>query len=385
MKKRKGVTLVELILTLAIATLVLSVAFSVFSAGTTSHSISTSKGFAQQDIRIVADFLTSELRFVTDISEIDYGHSEYYSLRIDNEGNLVKTKHVYLDDDSVDQKIIRSIPGNAESINIINNNSGVINVILNQIEKTGGKESGYKLEVSITTENALNMIRNLSIDLVKGDILYYKNTKISSLANSIYLQKPDMDQGSETVTVHFYINDGEEKPFKSITGKTGMLENLPQKPERYGYIFSYWSEKSDGSGIRYGSGEETTFYMPSNDTDLYAHWDKTDGGLAKVTIEKIESIDEVKPDNPDSENRYVVNRKGGSKVKIKLLGYTSDHKDKVSVSIKDTTVAIENNGYITFTAAHNSSGKNQKFEIEIKIKTDGYDEFKKTFKFINSN
>src|SRR5690554_4851915 len=101
MRNRKGISLIELILTLALVGLIIQIAYSVLFVGATSHSISTGKGFAQQDIRLTADFLTNELRLVTDISEDDYEFSEYYSIKINNEGDLIKTQHVYQEDDTV--------------------------------------------------------------------------------------------------------------------------------------------------------------------------------------------------------------------------------------------------------------------------------------------
>lgn len=88
MRNIKGITLVEVILTLALVALVIPVIYSIFFAGSTSHNVSTSKGFAQQDLRIASDFLTSELRLATDISKVDYENNEYYYLKINNEHNL---------------------------------------------------------------------------------------------------------------------------------------------------------------------------------------------------------------------------------------------------------------------------------------------------------
>lgn len=61
-KKRKGVTLVELLLTLALLSIVMAVAYSVFFTGNKSYKTSTNIGFAQQDSRLIVDFINRELK-----------------------------------------------------------------------------------------------------------------------------------------------------------------------------------------------------------------------------------------------------------------------------------------------------------------------------------
>lgn len=390
MRFRKGITLVELILTLALVALVIPVVFSVFFTGSTSHSVSTNKGFAQQDIRIAADFLTDELRFITDISDVDYESGEYYSLRINNEGNLVKTKHVYQNDDSVVLTVIRSIPGNWDLINITNSESGRIDVKFEQIEKTGFKDAGFELEMIITTENSPYMTSNVDLDLVDGDILYYQNTTTSSLAHSIYLNKLD-EAGGEQVTVTFYRNDGVVFVHDTIMGESGTTKNLPSIPLRGGYVFKEWNASVDGTGTAYGAGGITTFNMPTVDTDLYAIWEVS-GALQKVTIDTTAGIDgivSIDGSTPkiDGSNRFEVRKANdnpsGSDVKIKLLGYTSSHAGKVTVTIGNSPTAVEEGDYVTFRAIAGSNGGNNTFSVTIKIETNGHEQaFTKVYNFI---
>lgn len=392
MRNRKGITLVEVILTLALVALVIPVVYSVFFAGSTSHSISTSKGFAQQNIRMAADILTSELRFVTDISNVGYASSEYYSLKINNDGNLVKTKHVHQVDDSVEKTTLWSIPGNWTSINVTNSESGVIDVKMEQVEQTGSREARFELTMAITTENSPNMISNVNLELVNGEVLYYRNTKMRSLSHSIYLSKPD-EIGGDLVTVRFYRNDGTDTLHAIITGKSGTTKNLPANPGRGGYSFTSWNTSEGGDGTSYGSGSATTFTMPSNDTDLYAIW-ATPGVLARVTIDTsagtdgVVLIDGIAP-RRDNDNRFIVRKANdnpaGSDVKIKLLGYTSSHAGKVTVTVGNSTTAVEADGSVTFSAVAGSTGANRSFSVEITIKTDGQDyDFKKVYNFITS-
>ncbi|MBV1757627.1 MAG: InlB B-repeat-containing protein [Dethiosulfatibacter sp.] len=395
MRRRKGVTLIELMLTLAIVGLVLMVVYSVLFAGTTSHSISTSKGFAQQDIRIASDFLTNELRYVTDISDEDYAYSEYYSLRINNEGKLVKTKHVYQVDDSVVETILRTVPGNMDSFNISNNASGVINVDFEQIEKTGSREAGFELGISITTENSPDMLSNVSVDLVNGDVLYYKNTMISSLAHSIYLQKLDVDDSEVNVTVQFWSNngtgdDGTGTILRTIIDESGTTKSLPTNPTRLGFTFSGWYTNSDGTGISYGSAPGT-FEMPSNNTNLYAKWTEVAATVPRVTIntasenDGIVSIDGETPEKSGSRFK-VKTGTVGSDIQIKLKDYNASlHSGKVTVTVNNSTIAVEANGNVTFKATAGKNGNNEEFDVEIKIKTDGHDEYNMVYYFITDN
>lgn len=389
MRRNKGITLVEVIVTLAIIAIVIPLVYSVFFAGAKSYSFSTNKGFAQQDLRFTADILTKELRFATDVSDEGLNTREYYSLRIDDEGNLVKTKHLYQDDDTIVDTIITTIPGNWHSINIVNNNLGVINIELEQIEQSGYKEAGFDLTMAISTENSPSMLSNLSFELVNGDILYYQNTKIVSLSNDIYLSRPSSPEG-DSVVVRFYTNYDSNPLYHTVNGKGGTITNLPSIPSRGGYTFSEWNTSSDGTGISYGSGGATTFNMPSNNSELYAIW-VLNNVLAKVTIDNLAGTDGVvKIDstiNPkkNADGRFLVAKNSGSKVRIKLLGYTSLHDQNVTVIVNNSTIAIEDSGYISFTAKTDDNGSKKEFEVKVIIKTEGQSEnFEKTYKFITS-
>lgn len=385
MRKRKGITLIELILTVALIAIVIQVAYSLLFVGTTSYSISTNKGFAQQDIRYTADFLEQELRYINDLSDTEYLSNEYFSLKINDEGQLVKSKHVYnengtpldLTDDTVDVVVEKTISDNWKVFSLKNTTSGVIEIVLNQDERVGYKESGYSLTFPIFTENALDMLSNVDIDLVNGDVLYFKDTKVSSLSHSIDLDISETS-GDTDIIVTFYKNDGTTDVVDTITDKSGINKNFPTAPTRSGYTFIEWNTNSDGTGSKFTG---TTFNMPSVNTSLYAIWVDSSSVLEKVTIDTsigndgIESIHSNPPSKSDDGRYYVeLSNQGGSPVKIKLYGYTTEHHGKVTVTVSNSPIAIDDGGYITFTAEGTSNGGGEKYSVTVSIKTEGHSE-----------
>lgn len=391
MNDRKGLTLIELILTLAIVSLVIPLLYSIFFVGSTSHSVSTNKGFAQQDIRIATDFIKKELRLVTNIGDVALESNEYYSLRINAEGNIIKSKYIRQVDDTVMETIMTTINGNLGTLTISNNEAGIIDIELEQIEQSGSRDAGFALKMAVSTENSPNLLSNLNLNLIEGDILYYQNSKLNSLSNSIYLNKPD-EIGGESVMVRFYRNDGTTVIHQEVIGIGETMESLPPTPLRGGYTFTEWNTDMDGLGISYGAGGKTTFEVPSNNTDLYAIWTAS-GELAQVGIDTSSGTDGVIDIdgnvNPiKNDGRFVVDRKSGSTVKIKLAGYTSAHISKVTVTVNNSTTAIEEGGFVIFRAEYDSNGnkKDIAFDVTITIKTDGQStEYSKTYRFITSS
>ncbi len=67
----KGITLVELVVSLAILGIVLSVIFSLFIYGTKSFSIGTNQYDVQSEARLTTDALIEELRFATSLEILD--------------------------------------------------------------------------------------------------------------------------------------------------------------------------------------------------------------------------------------------------------------------------------------------------------------------------
>src|SRR5690554_4931759 len=106
MKNRKGITLIELVLTVALMGLVIQGLYSVFFVGTNSYSVSTNKGFSQQDIRLASEFIKNELKYISYFKDNQVGFVDnYYSLsigEIDGKKRLIKTFYEYQDQDTED-------------------------------------------------------------------------------------------------------------------------------------------------------------------------------------------------------------------------------------------------------------------------------------------
>jgi len=67
----KGTTLIELLIGSSLLVIVLGIAFSLHSFGTTSFSSGASRVDVQQNARLAADFITSEIRFAKNVDIVD--------------------------------------------------------------------------------------------------------------------------------------------------------------------------------------------------------------------------------------------------------------------------------------------------------------------------
>ena len=67
-KKRKGITLIELVLTVAIISVIIQVIYSIFFVGNLSFNTSKDIGFAQQGARIPIDYINKEVRNSSSVS-----------------------------------------------------------------------------------------------------------------------------------------------------------------------------------------------------------------------------------------------------------------------------------------------------------------------------
>ncbi|OLS02739.1 PilW family protein [Tissierella creatinophila] len=94
---RKGFTLVEVILVLALIGVIITVSYSIFFTGQKSFEVGIDKGLAQEDNRILREYLVRELRYITYFNSQKPNSQNYYSLKIIQNSNgsnsLIKTKY----------------------------------------------------------------------------------------------------------------------------------------------------------------------------------------------------------------------------------------------------------------------------------------------------
>lgn len=164
-----GITLIELIITLAIMLLVIQMMYSIFFIGNKSFNVSKNKGFAQQEARIVADFINNELKTSKEISENKL-MGMHYSLSLNDKGQL--SRKTYNEDGSEDENKEKLISNNLSEIKfqgVDGNQKGIINITINATEgeKTKDKQK-YSLDINVLLENLPDF--NKSMD---ENIIYY--------------------------------------------------------------------------------------------------------------------------------------------------------------------------------------------------------------------
>ncbi len=69
--QKKGITLVELIIALALLTVILGMAYSFFSLGMTVFRKGAGQSDIQQNLRLTADIITREIRLASELQIID--------------------------------------------------------------------------------------------------------------------------------------------------------------------------------------------------------------------------------------------------------------------------------------------------------------------------
>lgn len=274
---RKGVTLIELVLVLALVGIVLQVVYSIFFVGNVSYSISSNKGFSQQDVRILGDFLISELKYITEMSTTDVYVDSYYSIKIDNvDGKkiLTKTLHKYngdgleVDKDSVTDKTkIRTISGNWNALTISNTIPGEINILISQEEGSGNSKSRYELPLKISTINDWGLITGIDgFNIANGGTLYYRNNLSNLLTNGIDIKESNPSD-NKVYNINFYTD--KDEPYETKSGKSGSIIDMPIKPTKTDFNFMGWNTDPNGNDFLY-TGDK--FTIPNKDLNLYAIW-----------------------------------------------------------------------------------------------------------------
>lgn len=145
-KKYNGFTLIEIIVTMAILTIVCTTIFSMFSYNTNVFKNSTSQSNVQSNARIAMDYITKETRYATDLSiipvatckndisnKILYNNKNYSYIYVEN-GSI--NQAIYNGSQYTTKTILSSNSNNGNYFTKIDNSTLGINVTCNDGKKT---------------------------------------------------------------------------------------------------------------------------------------------------------------------------------------------------------------------------------------------------------
>lgn len=342
---RRGLTLVELLLTLGLAAMVIQVLFSIFFVSDTSYSISTNKGFAQQEVRFIGDFISTELKYVSDISKDETSFSEnYYSLSI-KENDRVKFLIKTTENEVIYKK---ELTGNWEALTLANNENGNIKAVMEKEEGIGNRKTDYNLELDISTINEKDLNKNIVIDLLEGETLYYKYSKDTELNRSINMidNKPSGNKDNKVLT---YMD--EAKILDTVKAAKGTEIKLLDTVE--GRLIESWRTKEG----KLWSGGST--YKLDNDIELFAKF--------KDSLEN-SKIDEVyvyfKKNKNHSSPKY------SSENTEQIIDNQYDFNGKIVVegtNLDKSVISINSNQMNINTSKKDLSDDNKKLEIDFKF------------------
>lgn len=188
-RNRKGVTLIELLLALGLIGILIQIVYSMYFVSNDSFAISTNKGFSQKSVRLVSDFIVSELKYTdTLIREVDFDVnnmlSNYYSieLRVNDDGTSDLIRREFDKDGT--EKSKKSVNGKWEQVHLYNTSPGVINVKTKQLEGNNKNKAGFELLSEIRLENNPLLLSEIDIVLDGTNKLYYtlpKDTAVVSI------------------------------------------------------------------------------------------------------------------------------------------------------------------------------------------------------------
>jgi len=231
----KGITLIEVVLTLAILGIVITSIYTVFFAGQNAFSTGTNKGLAQESVRLAEVFLTDELKNTTGfISKGDFENKmiknqKIYRLKYEKEYLLLSEYKYNVENSSYDQKDLRKLKGNWNKFIVSSLANGLLDVSIEQKEELYNRESTYPLDFSIKLVNNDNLRNDEVWDLISGDELYFVKSD-DALFGQIKI-KEGTESGGSTGT-----GGGETSSYKEIIIENIKIVKNGNKEEIYEFI-----------------------------------------------------------------------------------------------------------------------------------------------------
>jgi len=186
----RGMTLIEVLLSIAIFAIVLQVGYSMFFSGNKSFIIGSNRGHAQQDARIVAEHLNKELRYSSILSDSNLT-GRYFSIEIveneDGTNTLNKTEY----DTGAIKEEKRLVNGTWDIIQLKKTNR----IIEAKIVIEENNNTIYSLPLSIPLEN-INNASSLDIDLSNGEKIYFALAEDTYITNNPNDDDPPNDNNN---------------------------------------------------------------------------------------------------------------------------------------------------------------------------------------------
>lgn len=164
-KSRKGFTLVEVLITLSIMAIVMTVILTLFNSGTKSMSVGQTKASLQSDLRLSLEMMQNEVRYARDLTLIKMDQEPTFSDADDRylyfyEGKI--TLSVY---DQIEKKVVTTVfPGNYENMDIFVYSEDQGSVLGLQLKSQDG-DLDYELTTKVKLLNMAQKGTKISLEI----------------------------------------------------------------------------------------------------------------------------------------------------------------------------------------------------------------------------
>lgn len=166
-RNKKGFTLIELMVAMAILAIIVPIIVSVSVSGFDILNLSSDRAYVQQDARLKSDFIVNELRKVKSIDTAPSFTGSYYALTLKTNGsqrNLVKQ---WITDGSVTKE---QVIGNSDTVSLLFLPTTSVGIISGSLE-TARNDETYSLQYSVLLENIRTVV---SLPAEGTSTLYYQ-------------------------------------------------------------------------------------------------------------------------------------------------------------------------------------------------------------------